>query len=41
MTLADLVNDLPDLYRIAILPVIRILAVVYGWQMFEDGSIIP
>lgn len=37
----DLINAMPDDLRLYILPIIRLLAVVFGWSVFEDGSIIP
>lgn len=37
----DIINDIPDIIRLGILPVIRIVAMLNGWTCFEDGSVIP
>lgn len=37
----DIINDIPDIIRMGILPAIRIVAMLCGWTCFEDGSVIP
>lgn len=37
----ELLNALPDWYRIALLPALIILGRLNGWQVYEDGSILP
>lgn len=39
--LIDLINAMPDDPRAAIYPALRVLAFIFSWQLFEDGSIIP
>ncbi len=37
----EVLNDLPDLIRITIIPCLRVIAALKGWTLFEDGSMIP
>ena len=37
----DIINAMPDVIRFAIYPIILILGQLFGWQVFEDGSILP
>lgn len=35
----DIINDIPDYIRLFILPALRIVAMLNGWTLWEDGSV--